>query len=68
MTNKPTPLMRQWMEAKRNQRDAWVFLRVGDFYELFHDDAKEAAREYPKLGAPASEKKRPASREAVSCR
>ncbi len=39
-----TPLMQQWRDAKSKHRDALVFFRVGDFYELFHDDAKEASR------------------------
>ncbi len=39
-----TPLMRQWRDAKRRHPDALVFFRVGDFFELFHEDAKEGAR------------------------
>jgi DNA mismatch repair protein MutS len=39
-----TPLMQQWRDAKSKHRDALIFFRVGDFYELFHDDAKEASR------------------------
>ncbi|TVP73143.1 MAG: DNA mismatch repair protein MutS, partial [Gemmatimonadales bacterium] len=39
-----TPLMQQWREAKRRHPDALIFFRVGDFYELFHDDAREASR------------------------
>ncbi|HSM36859.1 MAG TPA: DNA mismatch repair protein MutS [Longimicrobiales bacterium] len=39
-----TPLMRQWREAKARHPDALVFFRVGDFYELFHEDAEEGAR------------------------
>ena len=39
-----TPLMRQWREVKSRHKDALVFFRVGDFFELFHQDAKEAAR------------------------
>ncbi len=39
-----TPLMQQWRDAKSRHRDALIFFRVGDFYELFHDDAKEASR------------------------
>jgi DNA mismatch repair protein MutS len=38
-----TPLMQQWRDAKSRHRDALIFFRVGDFYELFHDDAKEAS-------------------------
>ena len=39
-----TPLMRQWREAKADHVDSLLFFRVGDFYELFHDDAEEGAR------------------------
>jgi len=36
--------MRQWRDAKSRHRDALVFFRVGDFYELFCEDAEEGAR------------------------
>ncbi|MGE0158773.1 MAG: DNA mismatch repair protein MutS [Gemmatimonadales bacterium] len=36
--------MRQWRDAKARHPDALLFFRVGDFYELFHDDAEEGAR------------------------
>ncbi|HUE77004.1 MAG TPA: DNA mismatch repair protein MutS [Longimicrobiales bacterium] len=39
-----TPLMRQWREAKSRHADALVFFRVGDFYEMFCEDAEEGAR------------------------
>ena len=38
-----TPVMAQYFEAKARQPDALVFFRMGDFYELFFDDAKHAA-------------------------
>lgn len=38
-----TPVMAQFFEAKKKQPDALVFFRMGDFYELFFDDAKAAA-------------------------
>ncbi|MCA9283445.1 MAG: hypothetical protein KDA30_15570, partial [Phycisphaerales bacterium] len=40
-----TPAMAQYAEAKRRHPDALVFFRMGDFYEMFHDDAKVAAEE-----------------------
>ncbi len=40
-----TPFMRQWAAAKRENPDALVFFRMGDFYELFYDDAAVASRE-----------------------
>ncbi|HUG41760.1 MAG TPA: DNA mismatch repair protein MutS [Longimicrobiales bacterium] len=39
-----TPLMRQWREAKARHSDALVFFRVGDFYEMFYEDAEEGSR------------------------
>ena len=39
-----TPMMRQWREIKSQHRDALVFFRVGDFYELFFGDAEEGSR------------------------
>src|SRR3954451_2524204 len=39
-----TPAMRQYQEAKRQYRDAIVFFRMGDFYEMFFEDALVAAR------------------------
>jgi len=40
-----TPLMRQYWAAKRQHTDALLFFRMGDFYELFFEDAKTASRE-----------------------
>src|SRR5204862_7715904 len=39
-----TPAMRQYLEAKRQQRDAIVLFRMGDFYAMFYEDALVAAR------------------------
>ena len=38
-----TPVMQQFFAAKARQPDALVFFRMGDFYELFFDDARKAA-------------------------
>ena len=40
----PTPAMRQYLEAKRQYSDAIVFFRMGDFYEMFYEDALTASR------------------------
>ena len=40
-----TPFMRQWSTAKKQNPDALLFFRMGDFYELFFDDAALASRE-----------------------
>ena len=39
-----TPLMRQYREVKRTYQDAILLFRVGDFYEMFYEDAEEASR------------------------
>jgi DNA mismatch repair protein MutS len=39
-----TPAMRQYLDVKRQHRDAIVFFRMGDFYEMFYEDALAAAR------------------------
>jgi DNA mismatch repair protein MutS len=39
-----TPLMQQWRDAKARHPDALIFFRVGDFYEMFCEDAEEGAR------------------------
>ncbi len=40
-----TPFMKQWTAAKGENPDALLFFRMGDFYELFYDDAVVASRE-----------------------
>ncbi|HET7040202.1 MAG TPA: DNA mismatch repair protein MutS [Gemmatimonadales bacterium] len=40
-----TPLMQQYRDIKRRHADAVLFFRMGDFYEMFFDDARLAARE-----------------------
>jgi DNA mismatch repair protein MutS len=39
-----TPVMRQYLEIKAKYPDAILFFRMGDFYEMFLEDAKEAAK------------------------
>ena len=43
-TDDSTPLMKQYNELKAQAGDALLFFRMGDFYELFGEDAVEAAR------------------------
>ena len=40
-----TPMIRQYLTIKENYPDTLVFFRVGDFYELFFNDAIVASRE-----------------------
>ncbi|MDP1612091.1 MAG: DNA mismatch repair protein MutS [Sulfuritalea sp.] len=39
-----TPVMQQWLRAKAEHADKLLFFRMGDFYELFYEDAQQAAR------------------------
>lgn len=39
-----TPMMRQYLEIKSEYPDAILFFRLGDFYEMFHEDAVTASR------------------------
>ncbi len=39
-----TPLMQQWREIKARHPDSLVFFRVGDFYEMFYEDAEAGAK------------------------
>ncbi|MEP0507207.1 MAG: DNA mismatch repair protein MutS, partial [Aurantimonas coralicida] len=43
-TPPPTPMMAQYIEIKSANPDCLLFYRMGDFYELFFDDAVEASR------------------------
>ncbi len=40
-----TPMMKQYLEIKKQYPDAILFFRLGDFYEMFFDDAKTASKE-----------------------
>jgi DNA mismatch repair protein MutS len=44
MSTSATPAMRQYLDAKQQHRDAILFFRMGDFYEMFYEDALLAAR------------------------
>jgi DNA mismatch repair ATPase MutS len=44
MTEPSTPLMRQYAAIKKQHPNALLFFRLGDFYELFFEDAVVAAR------------------------
>src|SRR3990172_5985993 len=39
-----TPMMQQYLRLKAQYRDILLFYRMGDFYELFHEDAEKASR------------------------
>ena len=39
-----TPMMKQYLEIKKKNPDSILFFRLGDFYEMFGDDAKSASK------------------------
>ena len=39
-----TPMMQQILQVKEDYKDAFLFFRLGDFYELFLDDAISASQ------------------------
>ena len=39
-----TPMMQQYLRIKAEYPDTLLFYRMGDFYELFYEDARKAAR------------------------
>ena len=41
----PTPMMQQYLEVKNKYSDCIIFFRLGDFYEMFFDDAVNISRE-----------------------
>ena len=43
--NKVTPMMRQYLEIKNQNEDLIIFFRLGDFYEMFFDDAVKVSHE-----------------------
>lgn len=42
--SKPTPMMAQYLKIKAQYQDSLLFFRLGDFYEMFYDDAIEASK------------------------
>ncbi|MBD3414467.1 MAG: DNA mismatch repair protein MutS [Candidatus Aminicenantes bacterium] len=38
-----TPMMEQYLKLKKRHKDAFLFFRMGDFYELFYEDAQKAS-------------------------
>ena len=45
MSEKLTPMMEQYFEIKKDYPDTLLFYRIGDFYEMFYEDAKTASKE-----------------------
>ena len=63
-TGRETPMLRQYFEMKSRVPDAILFYRMGDFYEMFFDDAREAA---PLLGIALTARNRDSDIEAPMC-
>ena len=42
---KVTPMMRQYLDVKSNNEDVIIFFRLGDFYEMFFEDAIKVSHE-----------------------
>ena len=40
-----SPMMQQYLEVKNQHKDQILFFRLGDFYEMFNEDAQVASRE-----------------------
>ena len=45
MPAETTPMMQQYLDIKAQNPDSILFFRLGDFYEMFADDARLASRE-----------------------
>lgn len=45
MEEQMTPMMKQYMDVKNEYKDSLLFYRIGDFYEMFFDDALTASKE-----------------------
>ena len=43
--SKPTPMMTQYLQMKEQYKDCILFFRLGDFYEMFYEDAELTAKE-----------------------
>src|SRR5262249_12860233 len=59
-----TPMLRQYFEMKNRVPDAILLYRMGDFYEMFFDDARDAA---PLLGIALTRRHRDSDIEAPMC-
>lgn len=59
-----TPMLRQYLEVKAEHQDAILLFRMGDFYELFFDDAEKAA---PILEVALTARNRGTENEAPMC-
>ncbi len=66
MPPETTPMMRQYLKMKELYPDCILFFRLGDFYEMFNDDAKLASREL-ELTLTSRDRSRPAEERTPMC-
>ena len=64
--NELTPMKRQYNAIKENNKDCILFFRLGDFYEMFDDDAKLAAKELD-LTLTTRDRKKPKEEQTPMC-
>ena len=65
-----SPMMQRYLETKKEYQDCILFYRLGDFYEMFFDDAITASRELELTltGKDCGQKERaPMCRSSTSC-
>ncbi len=61
-----TPMQRQYQQIKEQNQDCILFFRLGDFYEMFNEDAKLAARELD-LTLTSRDRSKPKEEQAPMC-
>ncbi len=61
-----TPMMRQYLEIKEQHKDSILFFRLGDFYEMFNEDARVASRELD-LALTTRDRTKPADEQTPMC-
>ena len=64
--NDLTPMQRQYQEIKKKNKDCVLFFRLGDFYEMFDDDARLASRELD-LTLTTRDRKKPKEEQTPMC-
>ena len=64
--NEMTPMRRQYFEIKEQNKDCILFFRLGDFYEMFDDDARLAAKELD-LTLTTRDRNKPESEQTPMC-
>ena len=66
MATELTPMMRQYLEMKEKNKDCLLFFRLGDFYEMFNEDAKLVSKEL-ELTLTSRDRNKPAGERTPMC-